>query len=116
VGLAARRGIAKGAGPGLNDVAVLLLAEFLDERGPLDGPQLAADPDGQEIVDRDLADVGVRRIAEIVAGVEAAAKTCFGKKLPGPVRIEFGKRRCGRSRTAGTIEFPVTSEISGQAR
>src|ERR1700750_2878151 len=59
VGFDARRGIAERAGPGLDDALVLLLLELLDERRPLDRPELGADADGQQIVDRDLAHVGV---------------------------------------------------------
>src|SRR6185369_13519795 len=89
VGFDARRRIAEGARPGLDDVAVLLLAEFLDEGGPLDRPQLGADADRQKIVDRDLADIGVGAVAEIVAGIETVAKSGLGKELFGPGGIEF---------------------------
>src|SRR5438477_8756529 len=87
--LDARRRIPERARPGLNDVFVLLLVVLLDERGPLDRPQFAADADRSEIVDERLADIGIRRVAVVVAGIEAAGMTGIGEQLFRPVGVVY---------------------------
>src|SRR6185369_16127600 len=73
------RGIAECARSRLDDVLVLLFAEFLDESGALDRAQPTADADGEKIVDDAFGDVGIRGVAIVVAGVEAAAQARLGE-------------------------------------
>ena len=94
--LDARRGIAEGAGACLDDVLVFLFAVFLDEGGALDGPQLAADADREQVVDHGFADIGVRGIAEIAAGIEALGEPRCGEQLPGLGRVVERRRADGR--------------------
>jgi hypothetical protein len=49
------RNIAECARPGLDQVLVGLVGEALDEGGPLDGTQLAADADLLQVVDHPVA-------------------------------------------------------------
>jgi len=83
VGLVSGRGVAKGAGPGLNDVSECLLCVSFDEGGPLDRPQLHPDTDRLKVVEHGLADVGVGRVAVIITAIEALGETCLGEQLFG---------------------------------
>jgi hypothetical protein len=91
--LDARRGIAEGAGAGLDDVLVFLFAVFLDEGRALDRSQLAADADREQVVDHGFADIGVRGIAVIGAGIEALGEPRGGEQLPGLGRVVDQRRR-----------------------
>ena len=93
LGLDAGRRIAKSARSGLDDVFELLLVVFLDEGGALDGTQPGADPDRRQIVDDRLADIRVRGVAVVIAGIEAAGVTGLGEQLFRLLRIVGGGLR-----------------------
>jgi hypothetical protein len=58
-----------------------------EEGRALDGPQLAADADREQVVDHGFADVGVRGIAVVVAGIETLGEPRCGEQLLGLARV-----------------------------
>src|SRR4029077_20587084 len=69
-GLEAGRGIAKGAGPALNDVLKRLLAIALEESRALQRSQFGADTNRPEVVAHRLGEVRIRRVAIILTSVK----------------------------------------------
>src|SRR5579872_2612172 len=76
-----RGGVAEGTGPGLDDVFEFLFLIALDKGGPFNRPQFRADADLQQIVEHGLADIGVGRVAVVVAGVKAVLEARLGQQL-----------------------------------
>jgi len=93
VSLEAGCGVAKGTGTRLNDVPERLFGISLDEGRPLDRPKLRPDADRLEIVENRLSDVGVGRVAKVVAGVEAFGVPRLGEQLLGLFGVVDRSRR-----------------------
>src|SRR5262249_36849907 len=67
----ARGSVTKRATPDLDDVLEALLSIRLDEGGPLERPEFAADAHLLEVVEHGFGEAGIRAVAVIFAGVEA---------------------------------------------
>src|SRR5437763_3146355 len=86
------RGVAERRRAGLNHIAVGLLGIALDESCPFDRPQFHPDADGLQIVEHGLAEIGIGRVAKILAAVEAVRMAGLGKQLPRLGRILLRRR------------------------
>src|SRR6476661_2464888 len=71
-GVEAGSGIAERAGAALNKIFVGLVGPTPQKRGALDGTQFGANTNLLEVIEHGFAEVCVRRVAIIVAGIEAA--------------------------------------------
>src|SRR4030095_9707320 len=82
-----RRRAARRAAAGPEDLLGLLRRPAPEEGGALDRPELHPDAGRVEIVDDRLAHVGDRRVAEVIAGVEAVGVAGLRQELLGLDRI-----------------------------
>src|SRR5262245_59521930 len=92
-GLEACGRVAEGAAATLNYVLVSLLRVTLDKGCPLDRPELGADPHGLQVVERGLGEVRIRRIAEVLPGVETVRMAGLGEQFSRLFRIVRRLRR-----------------------
>jgi hypothetical protein len=81
------RGIAKRAGAGLDDIFERFFGEALDEGGPLDRSKLRPDTDSLQVVDDSLANIRVRRVAVVIAGVKPLGVARLGEQVLRFVRV-----------------------------
>ena len=93
----AGRGIAERPGTGLDDVLERLFGISLDKGRPLDRPKFRPNADRLEIIENRLADVRVRRVAIIIAGIEALGVARLGEQLLGLVRVVYRVRGCQKN-------------------
>src|SRR5262245_12983915 len=80
------RGVAESTRTCLDDIFESFFGVGLEERDALNRPELGPDADRAKTIQNSLADIGVRGIAIVVAGVESLGITRLGKQLPCLVR------------------------------
>src|SRR5256712_13416509 len=123
--------VTESAAAALDEAAGLLFGPPPEIGCPLEGPELDPNAGGVEVVDHGLAEVRHRRVAEVIARVEAVGIAGLGEELlrpggvirvPGrlPVELEAGGNNApdelGESQDLGLVyRLPVDCVVRGQA-
>src|SRR3989449_10580099 len=123
--------VAEGAAAALDEALILLFGPPPEIGRPLEGPELDPNAGGVEVVDHGLAEVRHRRVAEVIARVEAVGIAGLGEeplrpggviRVPGrlPVELEAGGNdapdELGESQDLGLVyRLPVDGVVRGPA-